>query len=79
MIDANGSPSLLAGAPPAGLPSPAEFRRAVLGAAADALGMDVQRVQLAFRHGLSLADLAEESRRPEVGPRAGRGTGRSRA
>ena len=61
MIDGNGSASLLADTPSAGLPSPAEFRRAVLGAAAEALGMDVDRVQLAFRHGLSLADLAEDS------------------
>ncbi len=67
VIDAIDSPSLLAGAPAAGLPSPAEFRRAVLGAAADALGLNVQRVQLAFRHGLSLADLAEERDVPKSG------------
>lgn len=67
MIDAIDSPSVLAGAPAAGLPSPAEFRRAVLGAAAAALGLNVQRVQLAFRHGLSLADLAEERDVPKSG------------
>ncbi|HKI91476.1 MAG TPA: hypothetical protein VJ986_04175 [Gaiellaceae bacterium] len=67
MIDGNGSASLLADAPRAGLPSPAEFRRAVLAAAAEALGLEVQRVQLAFQHGLSLADLAEDRGVPKSG------------
>ena len=67
MIDAIDSPSVLAGASAARLPSPAEFRHAVLGAAAGALGLDVQRLQLAFRHGLSIADLAEERAVPKSG------------
>jgi len=60
VIDGTGSASLLVEVPRGGLPSPGEFRRAVLGAAAQALGLSVQRVQLSFQHGLSLADLAQE-------------------
>jgi hypothetical protein len=42
-----------------GLPSPADFRQAVLGSAAQALGMSTQDVQSALQSGQSLSDLAQ--------------------